>query len=125
MEATGQFEEMLGRLDVIVLLNKTLYNLVVPRNGWYALSFCGSENIVAPISPRYAFLLYPKDYPGYNNTQFGAVDDAGYILAMNTMALKHECVYNMTFIASKSRRELDELQKIYREYRAQFEALKQ
>lgn len=125
MEATGQFEEMLGRLDVIVLLNKTLYNLVVPRNGWYALSFCGSENIVAPISPRYAFLLYPKDYPEYKNTQFGAVDDAGYILAMNTMALKHECVYNMTFIASKSRRELDELQKIYREYRAQFEALKQ
>lgn len=117
--------QMLGRLDVIVLLNKTLYNLVVPRNGWYALSFCGSENIVAPISPRYAFLLYPKDYPEYKNTQFGAVDDAGYILAMNTMALKHECVYNMTFIASKSRRELDELQKIYREYRAQFEALKQ
>ena len=125
MEATGQFEEMLDRLDVIVLLNKTLYNLVVPRNGWYALSFCGSENIVAPISPRYAFLLYPKGDPEYKNTQLAVVDDAGYILAMNTMALKHECVYNMTFIASKSRRELDELQKIYREYRAQFEALKQ
>ena len=44
---------------------------------------------------------------------------------MNTMALKHECIYNMTFIASKSRRELDELQKIYRELRVQFEALKQ
>lgn len=63
MEATGQFEEMLGRLDVIVLLNKTLYNLVVPRNGWYALSFCGSENIVAPISPRYAFYYIQKITP--------------------------------------------------------------
>lgn len=125
MEVTGQFEEIFGRLDVVILLNKTPYNLVVPRNGWYALSFCRVEKIVAPISPRYAFLLYPKDYPGYKNTQFDVVDDARYILAMNTMALKHECVYNMTFIASKSRRELDELQKIYREYRAQFEALKQ
>ena len=125
MEATGQFEGMLGRLDVIVLLNKTLYNLVVPRNGWYALSFCGVENVVVPISPKCAFLLYPKDYPKYSNTQFAVVDDAGYILAMNTMALKHECIYNMTFIASKSRRELDELQKNYRELRVQFEALKQ
>lgn len=125
MEATGQFEGMLGCLDVIVLLNKTLYNLVVPRNGWYALSFCGVENVVVPISPKCAFLLYPKDYPKYSNTQFAVVDDAGYILAMNTMALKHECIYNMTFIASKSRRELDELQKIYRELRVQFEALKQ
>ena len=125
MEVTGQFEGMLGRLDVIVLLNKTLYNLVVPRNGWYALSFCGVENVVVPISPKCAFLLYPKDYPKYSNTQFAVVDDAGYILAMNTMALKHECIYNMTFIASKSRRELDELQKIYRELRVQFEALKQ
>lgn len=109
----------------MILLNKTLYNLVVPRNGWYALSFCGVENVVVPISPKCAFLLYPKDYPKYSNTQFAVVDDAGYILAMNTMALKHECIYNMTFIASKSRRELDELQKIYRELRVQFEALKQ
>ncbi len=125
MEVTGQFEEMLGRLGVVILLNKTSYNLVVPRNGWYVLSFCEVENVVAPISPKCAFLLYPKDYPKYSNTQFAAVDDAGYILAMNMMALKHECIYNMTFIASKSRKELDELQKIYREHRSQFEALKQ
>lgn len=125
MEVTGQFEEMLGCLDVVILHNKTSYNLVVPRNGWYVLSFCGVKNVVAPISPQCAFLLYPKDYPKYSNTQFAIVDDAGYILAMNTMALKHECIYNMTFIASKSRKELDELQKIYREHRIQFEALKQ
>jgi len=116
---------ILGRLDVVILLNKTPYNLVVPRNGWYALSFCRVEKIVAPISPRYAFLLYPKGDPEYKNTQLAVVDDVGYILAMNTMALKHECIYNMTFIASKSRRELDELQRIYRELRVQFEALKQ
>lgn len=125
MELVGQFDTMLERLDVVILINRTFCNFVVPRNCWYVLSFCGVENIVAPISPKCAFLLYPKDYPDYKNTQFAVVDDAGYILAMNTMALKHECIYNMTFIASKSRMELDELQKIYREFRVQFEALKQ
>ena len=125
MELAGQFDTMLERFDVVILINRTFCNFVVPRNGWYVLSFCEAENIVAPISPKCAFLLYPKGYPDYKNAQFAVVDDAGYILAMNTMALKHECIYNMTFIASKSRRELDELQKIYRELRVQFEALKQ
>lgn len=100
---------------------KAYKNMTTAKNGVYSWA----EEALPSCKRRPEVLLYPKGDPEYKNTQLTVVNDAGYILAMNTMALKHECVYNMTFIASKSRRELDELQKIYREYRAQFEALKQ
>lgn len=105
--------EMLKNYFLVVLVNKTEDNLVVPRNCFYALPSKGSACIVAPISPQCALCLFPPEYSGksgqlkdYRMCRVEKMEDIEF---MNQRVLLYEYMYNKTFVASATRKELDKL----------------
>lgn len=105
--------EMLKNYFLVVLVNKTEDNLVVPRNCFYTLPSKGSACIVAPISPQCALCLFPPEYSAkseqlkdYRMCHVEKMEDIEF---MNQRALLYEYMYNKTFVASATRKELDKL----------------
>ena len=124
MNSVGEFDQILERLDGTVLLNCTDRDLVVPRNCFYVgASSCGL-NIVAPIFPKGALLLFePEKNPEWVNRGV-AVTDPDQVIALNRSALKYEYFYHGSFVASNSRLELEQLQLFQQAYRAELEAFR-
>lgn len=109
----GGIAEIFENYFLVVLINKTEDNLVVPRNCFYTLSSNKFECIVAPISPKYALCLFPPEYADKNGLskdyRLCHVDNAEDIELMNQRALIYEYMCNKTFVASATRNELDKL----------------
>lgn len=105
--------EILGDHFLVVLINKTEDNLVVPRNCFYALISHDYECIVAPISPKCALCLFPPEYSEKisisKEYRLCHVENKEDVKIMNQRALMYEYMYNKTFVASATRKELHEL----------------
>ena len=128
--ATKQNNGIVKILDnhfLAIMINKTEVNLVVPRNCFYVLSSRGYECIVAPISPQCALCLLPQEYAEqYSDVKeyrLFFVEKTEDISFMNCRALMYEYMYNKTFVASATRKELDELATFRNERKEDLEAL--
>lgn len=112
---------------LVVLINKTEDNLVVPRNCFYALVLHGYECIVAPISPKCALCLFPPKYADIisisKEYRLCHVENKEDIKMMNQRALMYEYMYNKTFVASSTRKELDELAVFRDEHKQELDRL--
>lgn len=118
-------KEVIGGYSFGLLVNRTSRNLVVPRNCFYTAKSCGVDCIVAPISPNCALALCPPEYSGNKvngeTRLLGNIDDEKAIEIMNIRALFYEYVYNLSFIASNSKEEIDGLRKVLETNRRLFE----
>lgn len=105
--------EIFKKYFLVILINKTEDNLVIPRNCFYTLFSNGLECIVAPISPKYALCLFPPEYADKNglskDNRLCHVENVEDIESMNQRALLYEYMCNKTFVASATRKELDKL----------------
>lgn len=123
----GGVAEIFENHFLVVLINKTEENLVVPRNCFYALASNGFECIVAPISPKCALCLFPPEYAdNYSLSEdyrLCHVDNTEDIELMNKRALMYEYMYNKTFVASATRKELEKLATCLEENREKLERI--
>ena len=98
---------------MLVILNQSSRDFVVPRNCWYIVSGGGAQCIILPVTPNCALELVPENYTG--NTHNGIeerieyIDDPDDIAYMNNCALQFEYAFNHSFVASASREELSRL----------------
>ncbi|NLU24652.1 MAG: hypothetical protein GXW99_08100 [Clostridiales bacterium] len=106
MSINGEFDQLLMKMNVSILLNRTPRFWVVPRNCYYSISSSGKETLVAPISPTCALLYLTENIQGYYAEVTNSVD----IEIMNVAALKYEYMFNGAFVASNSQFELKALQ---------------
>lgn len=123
MNSFGKFDEILREMGAMVLVNQTERNFVVPRNCYYCAPIVGDATIIAPISPKIAFSLFPTTaHPGFES-EFAVIHSGEIVEMMNVYALKYEYMFNKEFIAANDRRELEMLQKIRKEHLSKLEAL--
>jgi len=110
---------------MVILINKTDVNFVVPRNCYYLISSLGQELLVAPISPKCALCLCPNEYsdivPESKINRLSYIDKTDDILFMNTKALNHEYLFNNKFVASATKPELEILRDYLDNYRKNWE----
>lgn len=109
----GGVAEIIKDHFLVLLINKTEKNFVVPRNCFYVASSYGCECIVAPISPQCALCLFPPEYVDKIDVskeyRLCYVENSADINKMNHRALMYEYMYNKKFVASATREELEEL----------------
>lgn len=68
MNFPGKLDDILREMGAMVLINQTERNFVVPRNCYYCAPIMDDVTIVAPISPKIAFSLFPATaHPGFGN----------------------------------------------------------
>lgn len=101
----GPIESDLEKMDVSVLVNKTERMLVVPRNCFYLVTLQGASHMVAPVCPKGAILLMPREMACAGMT--AVVSDPNVIEEMNIWALCSELEFNSAFVAANSRTELE------------------
>lgn len=111
---------------LVILINKTNVNWVVPRNCFYAVSSHEIECVVAPVSPKSALCLFPPEY-AENNAEsllyrLGVVNDPDFASMMNARALLYEYIYNQTFVASATKAELEKLRDYLQNSKAKLDA---
>lgn len=119
LNAFGEFDQLLMKMNVSILLNRTPRFLVVPRNCYYSISSSGKETLVAPISPTCALLYLTENIQGY----YAEVTNSTDIELMNVAALKYEYMFNGAFVASNSQFELKALQYFRQEHLPELERL--
>ena len=127
MNPNEEFDRGLDELEVIVIANRTERHLVVPRNCYYCISGWNVLNYVVPISPRSAFLFFPKEHLNLLNLQdndYAVIDDTEQIEQMNVYALKYEYMFNAEFVASDCRLELERLQEFRNQHLDKLNSLK-
>lgn len=61
MISTGEVDCILDKLDVAFLINQTDRDLVVPRNCYYEINKSSGINIIVPVFPKGAWLLFEKE----------------------------------------------------------------
>lgn len=109
----GGVTEIIKDHFLVLLINKTERNFVVPRNCFYVSSSHGCECIIAPISPKCALCLFPPEYVDKIDVskkyRLCYVENSADINKMNHRALMYEYMYNKKFVASATREELEEL----------------
>ena len=112
---------------LVVLVNKTDTNWVVPRNCFYTVPSGECECIVAPISPRCALCLFPLEYAERNESslsfRLGVVDEQNHSQRMNIRALQYEYIFNQTFVASSTKAELEWLKEYMAESQKELDTL--
>lgn len=110
---------------LVVLINRTDVNWVVPRNCFYTVSSQEFECIVAPVSPKCALCLFPPEYAEENmdslQYRLGVVNDPTFVTIMNKRALLYEYLFNQTFVASATKAELEELRNYLRDSKAELD----
>lgn len=123
MNFPGKLDDILREMGAMVLINQTERNFVVPRNCYYCAPIMDDVTIVAPISPKMAFSLFPATaHPGFES-EFAVIHSGEIVKMMNVYALKYEYMFNKEFIAANDRRELEMLQNIRKEHLSKLEAL--
>ena len=105
LRSYGPIESDLEKMDVSVLVNKTERMLVVPRNCFYLVTLQGASHMVAPVCPKGAILLMPREMACAGMTV--VVSDPNVIEEMNIWALCSELEFNSAFVAANSRTELE------------------
>lgn len=110
---------------LVVLINRTDVNWIVPRNCFYAVSSQKLECIVTPVSPQCALCLFPSEYAEENidslQYRLGVVNDPTFVATMNKRALLYEYLFNQTFVASATKAELEQLRNYLHDSRAEFD----
>lgn len=110
---------------LVVLINQTDVNWIVPRNCFYAVSSQVLECIVAPVSPRCALCLFPPEYAEKNvdslQYRLGVVNDPTFAVTMNKRALLYEYIFNQTFVASATKNELEQLRNYLHDNKAELD----
>ena len=109
---------------MLVLVNQTERQFVVPRNCFYLVSSNGMPCIIVPITPKHAFGLVPKGFSAEADANLWLIEDADYVWHMNKQALSMEYVFNHEFVASASKRELMELNAYAKESKDRLESLR-
>ena len=107
LRSYGPIESNLEKMDVSVLINKTERMLVVPRNCFYLVTSQDVPHIVAPVCPKGAILLMPREMACAGMT--AVVSDPNVIEEMNIWALCSELEFNSAFVAANRRIELESL----------------
>jgi len=107
LRSYGPIESDLEKMDVSVLINKTERMLVVPRNCFYLVTLQGASHMVAPVCPKGAILLMPREMACAGMT--AVVSDPNVIEEMNIWALCSELEFNSAFVAANRRIELESL----------------
>ena len=79
--------------------------LVVPRNCFYLVTSQDVPHIVAPVCPKGAILLMPREMACAGMT--AVVSDPNVIEEMNIWALCSELEFNSAFVAANRRTELE------------------
>ena len=106
LRSYGPIESNLEKMDVLsVLVNKTERMLVVPRNCFYLVTLQGVSHMVAPVCPKGAILLMPREMACTGMT--AVVSDPNVIEEMNIWALCSELEFNSAFVAANRRTELE------------------
>lgn len=114
MTVVEEIAEVLNFDDLVatVLVNRTDWNFVVPRNCYYCVQRGDYPNFIMPISPTGALLLLPKMQLTAEYGNYAVIDAPEQIKRLNKYALKFESLFNGDFVACNSRFELEELQKV-------------
>ena len=105
--STGEFDYMLNAMEAAFLVNQTNRNLVVPRNCYYSVNASGSTDIVAPISPKGALLLFKAEKKPEWTDGFAVITGPDIVGIMDIYALQYEHMFSKAFVASNSRFELE------------------
>ena len=87
--------------------NKTERMLVVPRSCFYLVTSQDVPHIVAPVCPKGAILLMPREMACAGMT--AVVSEPNVIEEMNIWALCSELEFNSAFVAANRRIELESL----------------
>ncbi|MCR5809009.1 MAG: DUF4238 domain-containing protein [Clostridiales bacterium] len=104
---------ILQTYKMLVIINESGREFVVPRNCFYIVSSQGIQCIIMPVSPNCALELVPENYT--DNIHDGIeerveyIDNPDDVLVMNNCALQFEYAFNHSFVASASREELSRL----------------
>lgn len=118
MISTGEVDCILDKLDVAFLINQTDRDLVVPRNCYYEINKSSGINIIVPIFPKGAWLLFEKEKQPEWIGCIGAIANPEVIEVMNVCALQYECTFNQAFVASNSYFEIERLQFFQEEHQS-------
>ena len=118
MISTGEVDCILDKLDVAFLINQTDRDLVVPRNCYYEINKSSGINIIVPVFPKGAWLLFEKEKQPELIGCIGAIANPEVIEVMNVCALQYECTFNQAFVASNSYFEIERLQFFQEEHQS-------
>lgn len=118
MISTGEVDCILDKLDVAFLINQTDRDLVVPRNCYYEINKSSGINIIVPVFPKGAWLLFEKEKQPEWIGCIGAIANPEVIEVMNVCALQYECTFNQAFVASNSYFEIERLQFFQEEHQS-------
>ena len=104
--------------NVAFLINQTDRDLVVPRNCYYEINKSSGINIIVPVFPKGAWLLFEKEKQPEWIGCIGAIANPEVIEVMNVCALQYECTFNQAFVASNSYFEIERLQFFQEEHQS-------
>lgn len=128
LQHNGGVFPQLTDFEMIVLVNQTKVQFVVPRNCFYEVSSHSVKCIVAPISPNCALCLAPARYRREiiedKESRLGYLDDPEDINISNIHALQYEYVFNHSFVAAADKAELEDLKKYLEEHETELEKLR-
>lgn len=120
-EMSKEKQPLFENYSMVILINKTSTQYVVPQNCFYTVLSHGIENIVVPISPICALSLVPSelfDTLGLiRESRIGYIVNDCDIVGHNYRALLYEYIYNHSrngFIAAAREDELHPLLDILR-----------
>ena len=123
----GIFPQLVDH-EMMVLINRTKEQFVVPRNCFFEVSSNKIKCIVAPISPSCALCLAPKNYRRDivkdTESRIGIFDDSADICISNIHALQYEYVFNHSFVAAANKSELQKLLDYLNNHKPELEKLR-
>lgn len=113
MQIHGSIDSILSEMKMVILINRSSCNFVVPRNAIYTAAYGDSYRLIAPIHPAIALTLIPNRYfNDFNHEGIFYCDeilDPRQIHHLNVEALKCEYAFNKEFVASCRKQELVDL----------------
>ena len=112
-ERNNGISELIENYKILIMVNKTQHQFVLPRNCIYGISSFGFFCIIVPLSPFCALQLVPpefdKNYIDGQETRLVICNDPEMVLLMNIAAMRYEYVFNRDFVAAGRKKELEEL----------------
>ena len=118
----------LADYEMIVLVNRTQVQFVVPRNCFFEVSSHSVKCLIAPISPDCALCLAPKEFRREiiedAESRMGFLDNAEDVWVSNNHALQFEYVFNHGFVAAANKTELQNLLKYLNSQKSELEKIR-
>lgn len=125
LNGDNKLSRYIDQLQVAYLTNQTSQYFVVPKNGFYCIKSRGNDNLIIPVSPKFAFILKPEGDVGFdkngNVIYLYRIDKEDDICELNLSALQFEYVINKDFVAGARKDELQELIPFLERHRGKLE----